>query len=206
MRQPNRGPAIEHLDKLNRLTESHGVPQPGKGMISGVTALALAILCFLGVLAFHFPEYLTTPQLRKSYNVDVMPLLMFWSMVLAGALALFNVVRDRARWLAFAAFVLIGLTLALGGHKMPVNDFVSVRVRLGPLRHVIVTPNFHHWTHSADTEAIDRNYAAHFTFLDHLFGTAAKADRAWPERYGVVGNYVPNGFFKQLAFPFLWKS
>ena len=57
---------MEHLDKLNRLTESHGALQPGKGMISGVIALTLSILCFLGVLAFHFPEYLTTPQLRKS--------------------------------------------------------------------------------------------------------------------------------------------
>src|SRR5689334_9971372 len=103
---------MEHLDKLNRLTESHGELRPGKGMISGVVAFGLASLCFLGVLAFHFPEYLTTPQLRKNYNVDHMRLLMFWSLVLSGALALFDVIRGRARWLAFGAFVLIGLTLA----------------------------------------------------------------------------------------------
>ena len=375
---------MEPLDKLNRLTESHGALRTGTGMISGVIALTLAILCLLGILAFHFPEYLTTPQLRKSYNVDALRLLMFWSMVLAGAIALFNIIRGRARWLAFAAFVLIGLTLALGGHKVPVGDFAdgtpyigldwfildllgstlifvfieklfalrkdqpifrpewqtdfhhfivnhmvvgfvllatnllvhelfgwaakdgirawvqdlnffvavflivlvadlvqywthrachevpllwrlhavhhsvksmdwlagsrqhilellvtrtlilapiyvlgfskevidtyivivgfqavfnhaNVSVRLGPLRHVIVKPNFHHWHRSADAEAIDRNYAARFAFLDHLFGTAAKADRAWPERYGVVGDYVPNGYLRQLAFPFLWK-
>jgi hypothetical protein len=77
------------------------------------------------VLAFHFPEYLTTPQLRKSYNVDVMRLLMFWSLVLAGALRLFNIVRGRARWLALAAFRADRLTLALGGHKVPVNDFAD---------------------------------------------------------------------------------
>ena len=94
-------------------------------MVSGVIALILAALCFLGVLAFHFPEYLTTPQLRKSYNVDVMRLLLFWSLVLSGALALFNIVMSRARWLALAAFVLIGLSLALGGNKVPVNDFAD---------------------------------------------------------------------------------
>ena len=115
----------QHIDKLNRLSESHGALQPGKGMASGVIALMLAALCFLGVLAFHFPEYLTTPELRKSYNVDVMRLLLFWSLVLSGALALFNVVMSRARWLALAAFVLIGLSLALGGHKVPVNDFAD---------------------------------------------------------------------------------
>jgi sterol desaturase/sphingolipid hydroxylase (fatty acid hydroxylase superfamily) len=48
--------------------------------------------------------------------------------------------------------------------------------------------------------------AAHFAFLDYAFGTAVKSDREWPEHYGVVGDYVPNGFFKQLAFPFTWKA
>jgi sterol desaturase/sphingolipid hydroxylase (fatty acid hydroxylase superfamily) len=373
------------IDKLNQLSESHGELKAGHGLVSGVIALTLAILCFLGVLAFHFPEYLTTPQLRKSYDVAVLRQVMYWAMVLAGGIALFNIVFRRARWLAFGAFVLIGLTLALGGHKVPVNDFpdntpyigldwfildllgstlifvfieklfalrkdqpvfrpewqtdlhhfivnhmvvgfvllatnllvhklfgwaakdgvqgwvrdlpfpvalfmivlvadlvqywthrayhevpvlwrlhavhhsvksmdwlagsrqhilellitrtlvlapifvlgfskevidayivivgfqavfnhANVSVRLGPLRYVIVTPNFHHWHHSQDDEAIDKNYAAHFAFLDHLFGTAVQSDRAWPNQYGVVGDYVPNGFWKQFKFPFVWKG
>ena len=53
------------IDKLNEFTESHGALRRGRGLVSGVIALTLAVLCFLGVLAFHFPEYLTTPQLRK---------------------------------------------------------------------------------------------------------------------------------------------
>ena len=374
------------LDKLNQLSESHGALRPGKGMISGVIALSLAILCFLAVLAFHWPQYLTTPQLRQSYSVDAMRELLFWAMVLAGAMSLYNIVGGRARWLALAAFVLIGLALALGGHKVPVdgdfpdhtpyigldwfildllgstlifvfieklfalrkeqpvfrpewqtdfhhfivnhmvvgfvllatnllvhrlfgwaaqdgvrgfvqnlNFFVAVflivlvadlvqywthrayhevpllwrlhavhhsvksmdwlagsrqhileliitrtlvlapiyvlgfgkevidayiiivgfqavfnhanvSVRLGPLRYVIVTPNFHHWHHSQDDAAIDKNYAAHFAFIDHAFGTAVKSEREWPEHYGVVGDYVPSGFFKQLAFPFVWRA
>ena len=72
------------LDKLNQLTESHGELRRGHGLVSGVIALSLAILCFLGVLAFHFPEYLTTPQLRKSYNVEVLRVVMYWSLVLSG--------------------------------------------------------------------------------------------------------------------------
>ncbi|MEK8029519.1 sterol desaturase family protein [Ideonella sp. DXS29W] len=377
---------MDELDKLNRLSQSHGALQPGKGMVSGVIALSLAILCFLGVLAFHWPEYLTTPQLRQSYSVELIRKLLFWSLVLSGSIALFNVIRGRVRWLAFASFALIGLSLALGGHKVPVdsdfpdhtpyigldwfildllgstlififieklfalrkdqpvfraewqtdfhhfivnhmlvgfvllatnllvhklfgwasNDGVrgwvqqlnfwvalfliilvadlvqywthrayheipvlwrlhavhhsvksmdwlagsrqhilellitrtmvlapiyllgfskdvidayiivvgfqavfnhaNVSVRLGPLRYLIVTPNFHHWHHSQDQEALDRNYAAHFAFLDHLFGTAVQSDRPWPERYGVLGDYVPDGFLKQVAFPFTWKG
>jgi len=87
-----------------------------------------------------------------------------------------------------------------------VFNHANVSVRLGPLRYLIVTPNFHHWHHSQDDEAIDKNYAAHFAFLDHLFGTAVQSDRPWPDQYGVVGDYVPDGFWKQLQFPFRWKG
>ena len=373
------------LDKLNQLTESHGPLRRGYGLISGSIALSLAILCFLGVLAFHFPEYLTTPQLRQSYNVDVIRTVMFVALVAAGGISLVNVIFNRARWLSAFAFLLVAATALLGGHKVPVNDFAdntpyigldwfildllgsalififveklfahrkdqpvfraewqtdfhhfivnhmvvgfvllatnllvhkffgwaandgvrgwvqnlpfwagvlliilaadlvqywthrayhevpvlwrlhavhhsaksmdwlagsrqhilellltrtlvlgvifvlgfskevidayivivgfqavfnhaNVSVRLGPLRYVIVTPNFHHWHHSQDQAALDRNYAAHFAFIDYAFGTAVKSDQLWPERYGVLGDYVPNGFFKQLKFPFTWKG
>ncbi len=372
------------LTKLKKLSESSGELQFGSGLISGVIALILAALCFLGVLAFHFPQYLTTPELRQTYNVDAIRLLLFWSLVVSGAMASVNVILSGARWLAAAAFLLVALSLLLGGHKVPVHDFAdhtpyigldwfildllgsalvfifveklfslkkeqaifrpewqtdmhhfivnhmvvgfillatnlmvhklfgwavrggiqgwiadlpffvalflivliadlvqywthrmyhevpllwrlhavhhsaksmdwlagsrqhilellitrtlilapifvlgfakevidayivivgfqavfnhaNVSVRLGPLRYLIVTPNFHHWHHSQDQEALDRNYAAHFAFLDYLFGTAVKSDRTWPEKYGVLGDYVPNGFFKQLRFPFIWK-
>jgi sterol desaturase/sphingolipid hydroxylase (fatty acid hydroxylase superfamily) len=377
---------MEPLHKLNRLTESHGEIRPGKGLVTGVIALTLAILCFLGVLAFHFPQYLTTPELRKSYDVEWMRRLMYAAMVISGGLSLFNIVFGRVRWLSAAAFLLVVLTAVLGGHKVDVDpnfpdntpyigldwfildllgsslififieklfalrkdqpvfraewqtDFhhfivnhmvvgfvllatnllvhrlfgwaandgirgwvqglnfwvalflivlvadlvqywthrayhevpllwrlhavhhsvksmdwmagsrqhilellitrtlvlapiyvlgfskevidayivvvgfqavfnhANVSVRLGPLRYLIVTPNFHHWHHSQDDEAIDKNYAAHFAFLDYAFGTAVKSDREWPAQYGVVGDYVPNGFWKQFKFPFVWKG
>jgi sterol desaturase/sphingolipid hydroxylase (fatty acid hydroxylase superfamily) len=373
------------LDKLITLTRSHGPLHAGEGKITGVIALSLSILCFLGVIAFHFPQYLTTPELRHSYNVTVIRQMMFISLVLAASLSLVNILFNRSRWLASSAFMLVLLTALLGGHKVPVTDFAdgtpyigldwfildlfgsalififieklfalrrdqpvfrpqwqtdfqhfvvnhmvigfmllatnllvhrlfgwaandgirgwvaalpfwvglpllllladlvqywvhrayhevpwlwrlhavhhsaghmdwmagsrqhilevlitrslvfapiflfgfskdvidayiiivgfqavfnhaNVSVRLGPLRYVIVSPNFHHWHHSQDTEALDRNYAAHFAFLDHLFGTAVHSDKPWPERYGVLGDYVPNGFWQHMKFPFVWKT
>jgi len=374
------------LDKLNELSESHGALKPGRGLITGVIALCLGILCLLGVLAFHFPQYLTTPELRRSYNVDVIRSVMFVALVLAGGMSLVNILFNRARWLSSFAFALVVLSALLGGHQVAVDpnfpdntpyigldwfildllgsalififieklfalrkdqpvfrpewqtDFhhfivnhmvigfmllatnllvhklfgwaasdgirgwfgalpfwaglpliilvadlvqywahrayhevpllwrlhavhhsakhmdwmagsrqhmletlitrtlvlapiftlgfskevidayiivvgfqavfnhANVSVRLGPLRHLIVTPNFHHWHHSQDQEALDKNYAAHFAFLDHLFGTAARSDKVWPEHYGVLGDYVPNGFWKQVKFPFVWKG
>jgi len=90
---------MNELQKLNQLSESHGALRPGTGMVSGVIALSLAVLCFLGVLAFHFPEYLTTPDLRKKYDVNVLREVLLIGMVIAGGLALSNLIRRRNRWL-----------------------------------------------------------------------------------------------------------
>jgi sterol desaturase/sphingolipid hydroxylase (fatty acid hydroxylase superfamily) len=47
----------------------------------------------------------------------------------------------------------------------------NVRWRLRPVRRLIATPAFHHWHHSADREAVDKNFAVHTPVWDILFGT-----------------------------------
>ncbi len=375
----------EGLDGLSSLADAHGALTPGRGLLSGVIAFALAVMSLLGVIGFHFPQYLSTPEFRAVYDVTTLRYLMFSGMVVAGGIAIVNGVLGRTRWLAGWTFLLLVVTQALGGPTTPIPDFpdntpylgldflildllgstlvfvliekarplrrdqpvfraewqndlthfffnhlvvgfvllitnrvvhgglgwaandgvqhaiaglpfvvqlflvilvadlvqywahrayhevgflwrfhsvhhsaksmdwlagsrqhileliltriavlspifllgfsqrvidayvivvgfqavfnhCNVNVRLGPLRYVLVTPNFHHWHHSRDTEAIDKNYAAHFAFLDYLFGSAVSADRIWPDRYGVVGDYVPLGFWKQQAFPFVGST
>ncbi|MBN3564286.1 sterol desaturase family protein [Aliamphritea spongicola] len=355
--------------------------QFGAGNISGYIACLLAVLSFLGVLAFHFPQYLTTPELRQAYDVEFLRQLMFWSMVLAGSLGLLNFVRNRQKRMGAFAWVFLILTIMLGGHQVEVGEFTTptlylgmdwfildllgstlvfifiekliphnrqqavlrpewqgdlnhffvnhlivgfvllvtnlfvhkafgwavfsevqdfiaglplavqiflivlaadlvqysahrayhevpvlwrfhavhhsakhmdwlagsrqhileliatrclvltpifvlgfskevidiyviivglqavfnhanVNVKFGWLKYIIVTPQFHHWHHSSDDAAIDRNYAAHFAFLDYLFGTAVRGQKEWPDAYGVVGDYVPVGMFRQQLFPF----
>lgn len=355
--------------------------RPGRGRVSGTIALALALLSVLAVLAFHFPEYLTTPELRQKYDVALLRQLLFATLVTSGAISLGNLLLGRSRWLSSYAFALVVLAVLFGGHKVPVADFpdgtpylgldwfildllgstlvfvaiekafplyrdqpvfrkdwqtdlvhflvnhlavgavlmivnflvhrffgwavipgVGAFVRglpfvpqlfgillvadliqywthrayhevpylwrfhsvhhstevldwlagsrmhvlelivtrtaiLGPiyvlgfsrevmdayvvivgfqavlnhanvslpwgfLRHLIVTPEFHHWHHSSDRAAIDRNYAAHFVFIDALFGTTVKSEQIFPEQYGVVGDYMPDGFVQQQLYPF----
>lgn len=357
---------------------------PGRGRVTGTIALALSVLCALAVLAFHFPEYLTTPELRAKYDVAVLRQVLFGTLVAAGGLSLSNLLLGRSRWLSAYAFLLVAVSVLAGGHKVPVGDFpdgtpylgldwfvldllgstlvfvgieklfplykgqpvfrkdwqtdlvhflvnhllvgavlmivnflvhrffgwaiipgVGAFVRsmpfwlqligillvadliqywthrayhevpflwrfhsvhhstevmdwlagsrmhilelivtrtaiLGPiyvlgfsrgvmdayvvvvgfqavfnhanvslpwgvLRHIIVTPDFHHWHHSSDRAAIDRNYAAHFAFIDYAFGTAVKTEAAFPEGYGVVGDYMPDGFARQQLYPFTGK-
>jgi len=369
------------------LLHSSGELKFGQGLIATILALALGVLCLLGVLAFHYPEYLTTPELRHQYSVDVLRHAMFAALIVAGGLSLANLVLGVRRNLNLFAFALVIAAVAFGGSRVPVGDFpdhtpyigldwfildllgstlvfvaiekmfplyrnqsvfrrewqtdlkhfavnhflvglillsvnftihhgfgwlvghdfqlavqtirfvpqlllcilvadlaqywthrayheipflwrfhavhhsaktmdwlagsrqhvleivftrvcvlaplfvigfsegvinayilivgfqavlnhANVHLPWGPLKYLIVTPDFHHWHHSSDDEAIDRNYAAHYSFLDHLFGTAVKvpAHKPLPEKYGVVGDYMPDGWIAQQGFPFRAKK
>ncbi|KAG1440752.1 hypothetical protein G6F57_018923 [Rhizopus arrhizus] len=90
-------------------------------MMSGVIALFLAILSVLGVLAFHFPAYLTTPELRAFYSVDAMRTLLFGALLVSGSIALANTVLGRQRWLNITAFVLVCCAVAAGGSQVVVT-------------------------------------------------------------------------------------
>src|SRR6185295_7939770 len=94
-----------------------GALEVGKGKITGVIALTLGGLAVLSVLAFHFPQYLTTPDLRKKYAVNVLREILLIGMALA------NLIRLRNRWLNGTALALFGIAVALGGHRVPVGDF-----------------------------------------------------------------------------------
>ncbi len=364
-------------DLLHRSGDLREAP----ALISTVLALLLGILSVLAVLAFHYPQYLTMPELRQKYSVDVLRQMLFGALLIAGGLSLGNLILQRRRNLNLVAFACVIVAVAAGGSRVPVGNFpdhtpyigldwfildllgsttifvvleklfplykgqpifrrewqtdlkhfavnhflvglilltvnflihhvfgwlvnhdfqiavqkiwflpqlllcilvadlaqyfthrayhevpllwkfhsvhhstktmdwlagsrqhmleiiatrvlvlaplfvlgfgegvinayilivgfqavfnhANVHLPWGPLRYLIVTPDFHHWHHSQDNEAIDKNYAAHYSFLDYLFGTAVKSDKKFPQSYGVVGDYMPDGFMRQQAFPF----
>ncbi|MPV71373.1 sterol desaturase family protein [Burkholderia sp. BE17] len=373
--------AAQTVHDASKLARTSGALRWGQGLIATILALVLAFLCLLGVLAFHFPQYLTTPELRHVYSVDTMRTLLFAALIVSGGLALASIVLGNRRRLNGLAFVLVLAAVTLGGSRVSVGDFpdhtpyigldwfildllgsttifillekafplyrnqpvfraewqtdmahfavnhfivglvllvvnflihhvfgwmvnaefqqmvqhiwflpqlllcmlvadlmeyvthrayhevpflwrfhavhhsvktmdwlagsrqhilelvvtrvavlgplfalgfdktvvdlyiiivgfqavfnhANVHLPWGPLRYIFVTPDFHHWHHSSEDEAIDKNYAAHFSFIDYIFGTTVKSKRAFPEKYGVVGDYVPDGFIKQQRFPF----
>jgi sterol desaturase/sphingolipid hydroxylase (fatty acid hydroxylase superfamily) len=376
----------EHVDDAADLLGSSGALRFGQGLIATIIAFALGVLCLLGVIAFHFPQYLTTPELRHQYSVDVLRQAMFVALLVAGGLSLANLVLGVRRRTNLVAFACVLAAVALGGSRVPVGNFpdhtpyigldwfildllgstlvfiaieklfplykgqavfrrewqtdlkhfavnhflvglilltvnftihhgfawlvshdfqlavqgiwfvpqlllcilvadlaqywthrayheipllwkfhavhhsaktmdwlagsrqhvleiiatrvcvlaplfvlgfseavintyiivvgfqavlnhANVHLPWGPLKYLIVTPDFHHWHHSSDDEAIDRNYAAHYSFLDYLFGTAVKvpANKPLPAAYGVVGDYMPDGWRAQQGFPFRAK-
>lgn len=78
----------------------------------------------------------------------------------------------------------------------------NVRFRFGRAEHWIVTPRFHHWHHSAQPEAIDKNFAVHLPWIDRLFGTYYCPPGQWPSKYGLGREGIPDGYWSHLTWPF----
>lgn len=73
---------------------------------------------------------------------------------------------------------------------------------------IFVTPEFHHWHHAAEAEAIDRNFGAFLSIWDRVFGTAIEPGD-FPDRYGISGSDLDaTDYVGQLAAPFRtpWRS
>lgn len=100
---------------------------------------------------------------------------------------------SEAPLFAYVAFVSIQATFI----------HANVRFRFGPLAWIVATPQFHHWHHGAEPEAIDKNFAVHLPALDWLFGTFHLPKDRWPASYGLAqGETVPDGYLRQFAYPF----
>jgi sterol desaturase/sphingolipid hydroxylase (fatty acid hydroxylase superfamily) len=72
------------------------------------------------------------------------------------------------------------------------------------LEKFLVMPRYHHWHHTSQKEAIDRNFAIHFPWIDRIFGTYYFPDE-WPQAYGLDGEAISKSFFWQTLDPFFKK-
>lgn len=77
----------------------------------------------------------------------------------------------------------------------------NVRWRLRPFQKLVATPEFHHWHHTNQPEAIHANYAALLPVHDLIFRTYYVPSDRRPEVYG-VDDPVPPGILGQLWDPF----
>ncbi len=78
----------------------------------------------------------------------------------------------------------------------------NTRINFGIFRYLIVTPQYHHWHHSDDPKAFNKNFAIHFPFIDMILGTYYPIGKSWPESTGLGNVKFPKGFIKQFVFPF----
>lgn len=86
------------------------------------------------------------------------------------------------------------------GAVLPIFNHANINFRFPILNRLISTPEFHHWHHSNDPEARNKNFSG-FPIIDLLFGTYYVPDRQMPQTYG-IDEYVPNNYWQQLMYPF----
>ncbi len=78
--------------------------------------------------------------------------------------------------------------------------------RAGWLERWIAMPRFHHWHHGADAEARDVNFAVHLPMIDRWFGTYHMPEGRWPSGYGLASERAPEGWARQLVWPFCKRA
>jgi sterol desaturase/sphingolipid hydroxylase (fatty acid hydroxylase superfamily) len=101
--------------------------------------------------------------------------------------------------LGFRGELLLGVTPVLTLYALCLH--ANVPWTFGPLRYVLASPAFHRWHHSAEAEALDKNFAAMFPVWDLLFGTYHLPVGRQPAVFG-ANDEVPAGLAAQLAWPF----
>jgi sterol desaturase/sphingolipid hydroxylase (fatty acid hydroxylase superfamily) len=93
----------------------------------------------------------------------------------------------------FGGVVVFFTLLALFQHA-------NVRLRFPVVRWVINTPEWHHWHHALDRDAINKNFGT--PVIDKLFGTAYMPRGQWPSGFGTAEPVPPVGYVRQLGYPF----
>jgi len=100
------------------------------------------------------------------------------------------------------------ITGALAAAQLVLGLFLhaNVRWKLRWLHRLIITPEFHHWHHTNERDAIWTNYSTFLPIWDLLFGTYFMPKNRRPMVYG-VSEEIPDGIIRQLRYPLReWKN
>lgn len=103
-------------------------------------------------------------------------------------------------WLGFNGTALAAFVPFLTFYALVLH--ANLNWTYGPLRYVFASPAFHRWHHTTEAEGMDKNFAGLFPFIDVAFGTFYMPVGQEPRNFGVAGNPVPEGFWRQLWYPF----
>ena len=205
--------AVQTLSFLTLLpaTALAAVWQP-RGLVDAVTAWPFLVQVGAVVVVADVTQYWvhrafhTVPALWRVHAVHHSSTAMDW---LAGSrLHVIDVLVTRGLvlvpifLLGFERRALYAYLVVVSFHAVFVH--ANVRFRFGWLDYVVTTPRGHHWHHAQ--RPVDKNFAVHLPVLDRLFGTQYLPADQWPEDYGIHGDPVPEGYARQLAYPFVARQ
>jgi lathosterol oxidase len=163
-------------------------------------AVLVADLAQYGVhRAFH-----EVPVLWRFHKVHHSIEVMDW---LAGSrLHLVDVIAMRG--LVLLPLVVLGFETSAVYAYLALVSFHAVFIhanfapRWGWLERWVAMPRFHHWHHGVEPEARYVNFAVHLPIIDRWFGTYHMPEARWPAGYGIAGERAPEGWVRQLLWPF----
>lgn len=100
----------------------------GTGWWSGVLSAFFGSLSFGGVLCLHFPQLLTSPELRPHYPMYAIRILIQGLIVGAFVFGIISAALRRKKTLAFTGMLLATAATGLGGSSVAINE----NLRNGP--------------------------------------------------------------------------
>src|SRR5437660_7622382 len=108
--------------KINRFfgdAESTGF---GTGWWSGILSAFFGFLSFGAVLCLHFPQLLSSPELRPHYPMHTMRVLIQCLIVGAILFGVISSILRKKKILALTGMLLAIAATALGGSSVPINE------------------------------------------------------------------------------------
>lgn len=180
------------------------------GLHASIGGLPFLLQVLLAVLVADLFQYAIhrlfhrVPYLWRFHSVHHSTRTMDW---LAGSrLHLIDVIATRMMvylplyLLGFDQRVLLAYVAIVA--TQAVLNHTNTRLPFRWLEPFLVSPRIHHWHHSDQREAYDKNFAVHFPWIDRLFGTYHAPGDQWPEAVGLEGVAFPKGYLSQLVYPF----
>jgi hypothetical protein len=103
----------------------------GTGWISGTASVSLAVIGLLAVFCFHFPSYLTMPQVREYYPVPFIRGALHLVLVAAFLLGLASVMLRHNKILGMTGMAIVAFTALLGGSRVELDSQLKDDFYLG---------------------------------------------------------------------------
>ena len=111
-----------------RINEFFGDAEPsgfGTGWWSGVLSAFFGALSFGAVLCLHFPQVLSSPELRPHYPMHVMRMLIQGLIIAAVLFGVIAALLRKKKILAMTGILLALAGAALGGSSVPINQTLT---------------------------------------------------------------------------------
>ena len=105
--------------------------RPGEGRISGYLSLFLGGLSFITVMAYLYPAYLTTTELRATYDAHTLQIILKYGMWFSLFFGVATFVSNKKKTMGFFGITLTLTAFALGGYTVPIGAVPEQELSLG---------------------------------------------------------------------------